>query len=155
MINFTGGKMEFYKEIEVKSLKDLKIFAEKIAECLKGNELILLVGNLSAGKTTFTKFLVSALGIGDESEVNSPTFTVMNEYETEKGVVYHIDLYRVKQFDITDILGFGIIIIEWAEEKEFKDINNPMLKLEFEILDEEKRKIKISLKNADYIKNCI
>jgi tRNA threonylcarbamoyladenosine biosynthesis protein TsaE len=147
--------MEFYKEVTVKSLKELDIFAKNLAKCLKGDEVFLLIGNLSAGKTTFTKFLVSSLGIADESEINSPTFTVMNEYETEKGVVFHIDLYRVKNFDITDILGYGIIIIEWADEKEFENIDFPVIKLEFEIKDKEKRTIKIFLKNADYLKKCI
>ena len=147
--------MEFYKEILINSLEELQQFAHNLAQCLKGDELFLLIGNLSAGKTTFTKFLVLNLGIEDESEITSPTFAVMNEYETQKGTVYHIDLYRVKNFDITDILGYGIILIEWANEKEFENIDVPIIKLEFEITGENKRKIKIYLKNADYLKKCI
>ncbi len=147
--------MEFYKEIEINSLEELQQFAENLTKCLKGNELFLLIGNLSAGKTTFTKFLVSALGIEDESEITSPTFAVMNEYETQKGTVYHIDLYRVKKFDITDILGYGIILVEWAEEMEFENVEVPVIKIQFEILENNKRKLKISSKNADYLKNCI
>ncbi len=147
--------MEFYKEILINSVEDLKSFAENLTDCLKGNEVILLIGNLSAGKTTFTKFLVSALGIEDETEITSPTFAVMNEYETLKGTVYHIDLYRVKKFDITDILGYGIILIEWADEKDFLNLEVPVIKIEFEILEDEKRRLKIYIKNADYIKKCI
>ena len=144
----------FYKKININSLNQLKKFARKFSKCLKGNEIILLKGNLSAGKTTFTKFLVSSLGF-EEEEVSSPTFSVMNEYETKKGTVYHIDLYRVKHFDLTDILGYGIIIVEWADEKEFEGIDHPIIILKFEILDEEKREIKVFIKNADYLKECI
>ncbi len=147
--------MEFYKEIKINSLDDMKEFAKNLNNCLKGNELILLIGDLASGKTTFTKFLVSSLGIEDESEITSPTFTVMNEYETDKGTVYHIDLYRVKNFDITDILGYGIVLIEWGNEIDIKNIDVPVIKIEFKISGEESRILKISLQNAEYIKECV
>ena len=96
-------------------LKGLKQLAEKLAKKLKGNEVIFLIGDLGAGKTTFVKFLVEALKPKEEYEVRSPTFAVLNEYPTEKGSVYHADLYRVKNFDFTDFEGSGILLIEWAD----------------------------------------
>ena len=125
-----------------------------MAHCLKGNEIILLEGNLGSGKTTFTKFLVKALG-GDENEVNSPTFTIMNEYETPKHRIFHIDLYRVDSFDITDFVNEGIIVIEWPKE-DYSVYNLPVLKISFSVIDDISRKLTVkSLHDADYILYCL
>jgi len=69
-------------KIKINSLKELENFAKKLAKCLKGNEIILLKGNLAAGKTTFTRYLVSSIDPSAEDQVTSPTFSIMNEYET-------------------------------------------------------------------------
>jgi tRNA threonylcarbamoyladenosine biosynthesis protein TsaE len=135
---------------------DLKQLASSIANCLKGNEIILLIGDLGSGKTTFTKYLVKSIDKNLEDEVNSPTFTIMNVYETDKFNIYHLDLYRVKDFDITDFIGNGIILVEWAKEEEFKELNIPILIFKFEIgKDINFRNLYIELINADYIKKCI
>ncbi|NPA12645.1 MAG: tRNA (adenosine(37)-N6)-threonylcarbamoyltransferase complex ATPase subunit type 1 TsaE [Aquificae bacterium] len=117
-----GGFLSF----SIGSLEQLKELAEKVASCLKGNEVILLQGDLASGKTTFTRFLVSALDPSAGEDVSSPTFSIMNVYETENFPVYHIDLYRVKQFDISDFVGNGLIIIEWANRDTVED-NLPYL----------------------------
>lgn len=96
-------------------LKGLKGLAQNLAKQLKGNEVIALIGDLGTGKTTFTKFLVEALKPEEGTVVRSPTFAVLNEYKTKKGTVYHADLYRVKNFDFTDYVGSGILIVEWAD----------------------------------------
>jgi len=96
-------------------LEGLKKLAKRLAGELKGKEVIFLKGDLGAGKTTFTRFLVEALKPPRGVLVRSPTFTVMNVYPTSKGEVYHLDLYRVKEFDVTDLLDRGILIVEWAE----------------------------------------
>ncbi len=127
-------------------LEGLKKFAEGLAKTLKGNEVIFLKGQLGAGKTTFVKFLVDALGPEEGTTVRSPTFTVLNEYPTSKGTVYHADLYRVKNFDFTDYIGSGILLVEWADY--LKDVE-PDIVLEFEVIDEEKRKIRIK-DNRDF-----
>ncbi len=137
-------------------LKELEVLAQNIANCLKGNEIILLIGDLGSGKTTFTKYLVKSIDKNLEDEVNSPTFTIMNVYETNKFNIYHLDLYRVKDFDITDFIGNGIILIEWAKEEEFKELDVPVLVFKFEIGDDiSLRDISIKSINADYIKKCI
>ncbi len=64
----------------------------------------------------------------------------MNVYPTERGEVYHADLYRVKNFDFTDFEGSGILIIEWADY--LKDLN-PDIVVEFEHLDENRRRVRI------------
>ncbi|RMD47454.1 MAG: tRNA (adenosine(37)-N6)-threonylcarbamoyltransferase complex ATPase subunit type 1 TsaE [Aquificota bacterium] len=141
-------------KIEINSLKELKEFTTKLIECLKGNEIILLYGNLGAGKTTFTKYLVSSINPELEDEVNSPTFTVMNIYETEKFTIYHIDLYRVKEFDITDIVGTGIIVIEWSEYINLEDIDNPVLRIKIDMKGD-KRVLNIDFNDSYYMKECL
>lgn len=96
----------------IANLEELDMFAQEFARNLKGNEIILLEGELGSGKTTFTKYLLKHLGVSDD--VVSPTFTLMNEYRG-KFDVYHIDMYRVDSFDISDIACKGLIIIEWPK----------------------------------------
>jgi len=121
-------------------LEGLKKLARELANELKGNEVIFLIGDLGAGKTTFTRFLVEALGPLEEVVVRSPTFTVMNVYPTKKGEVYHADLYRVKNFDFTDFEGSGILIVEWADY--LKDIS-PNIVIKLEHVDDKRRKVVI------------
>lgn len=135
---------------------DLKNLLESLVKCLKGNEIFLLIGNLGAGKTTFVKHLVSFIDEDLKDEVNSPTFVVMNVYETKNFNIYHIDLYRVKDFDLTDIVGNGLIFIEWAEIKEFEGLNLPVITVNLEIgKDINRRNIKIEISNGDYLKRCL
>ncbi|RMG03013.1 MAG: tRNA (adenosine(37)-N6)-threonylcarbamoyltransferase complex ATPase subunit type 1 TsaE [Acidobacteria bacterium] len=105
------------------SVEETLEIGKKLARKLRGDEIILLSGNLGTGKTLITKGIVSSLGF-DENEVNSPSFTLMNVYETEKIRVYHIDLWRLD--DVNEIVSSisleeiilepAIIIIEWAEK---------------------------------------
>ncbi len=135
---------------------DLKNLVASLVKCLKGNEIFLLIGDLGAGKTTFVKHLVSFIDEDLKDEVNSPTFVVMNVYESKKFNIYHIDLYRVKNFDLTDIVGNGLIFIEWAEIKEFEGLNLPVITVNLEIgKDINRRNIKIEISNGDYLKRCL
>ena len=94
-------------------------FGESLGKVLNGNELILLSGNLGAGKTMFTKGVGNALGI-DRREIVSPSYTLMNIYEG-KFKLFHIDLYRIGEQinggipEIDDNLDSGIIVVEWGE----------------------------------------
>lgn len=97
--------------------------AEKLGEILRAGDAILLSGGLGAGKTLFTKGILSSIDF-DADEVTSPSFTLVNLYKTEKFNVYHIDLWRL---DEGSDLAFGvgldeivedensIVIIEWSE----------------------------------------
>ncbi len=146
--------MEF--EIYNVDTNGLKQLAENIARCLTGKEIFILQGNLGAGKTTFTKFLVSTIDKELEKEVNSPTFSIMNVYETNKFNIYHIDLYRVKEFDFREILGNGVILIEWGELSDLGETELPIISIHFRITDNdiEKRDIKITIKNSKELINC-
>lgn len=93
--------------------------AEAILQQLKHN-ILLLKGNLGAGKTTFTQFLLKSLGTRDE--VNSPTYSIVNEYTTAKGKIFHFDLYRLKSIEEVYDIGMEeyldnsyLCIIEWPE----------------------------------------
>ena len=99
------------------NLEDTAFLAKKIADNLKGGEVILLNGELGAGKTAFTKCLAKCLGI--EEVVTSPTFTFMKEYKSRLSL-YHFDMYRVIDADELYELGLndylfmnGVCVIEW------------------------------------------
>lgn len=102
---------------EVKSLLETEELATTFAKSLNGNEIILLNGELGAGKTTFTKSLAKALGVTDI--VTSPTFAFMREYYG-KYKISHYDMYRAENQDELFELGIydnltehGIAVIEW------------------------------------------
>ena len=126
------------EERVLKSEEETYKFARDISKTLKGNEVICLRGQLGAGKTTFVKGLAKALGIKEGFQVRSPTFTIVNEYPTERGNLIHIDLYRVKDFDYSEFLGNGIIAVEWEEREDMCDII-----IEFEYISEKERKAKV------------
>ncbi|MCJ7935263.1 MAG: tRNA (adenosine(37)-N6)-threonylcarbamoyltransferase complex ATPase subunit type 1 TsaE [Chryseobacterium sp.] len=115
--------------MEIHSLNEWQNMVDEILPKLKYN-ILLLKGNLGAGKTTFTQFLLKNLGSTDE--VSSPTYSIVNEYSTSKGKVYHFDLYRLKS--IEEVYDIGIeeyldnsflCIIEWPEvyEEELYGLN--------------------------------
>ena len=101
-----------------RSLKDTEALAKRVADTLTGGEVIILSGDLGAGKTTFTKGLAKALGV--ESEVTSPTFTIMNVYEEGRLKLNHLDMYRIEHEDdlyelgVEDAIGGDTVtVIEW------------------------------------------
>ena len=103
----------------LEKLEDWQRVIDNILPELKYN-IRLLNGDLGAGKTTFTKFLLARLGSSDE--VSSPTYSIVNEYDIENGKVYHFDLYRMSSIEevydigIEEYLYNGFLnIIEWAD----------------------------------------
>ncbi|RKS97610.1 tRNA (adenosine(37)-N6)-threonylcarbamoyltransferase complex ATPase subunit type 1 TsaE [Chryseobacterium defluvii] len=103
----------------INTLEDWQQIVEQIIPQLQ-HHILLLKGNLGAGKTTFTQFLLKNLG--SEDEVNSPTYSIVNEYQTPQGKVYHFDLYRLKSIDEVYDIGIEeyldnayLCIIEWPE----------------------------------------
>ncbi|MFA9452994.1 MAG: tRNA (adenosine(37)-N6)-threonylcarbamoyltransferase complex ATPase subunit type 1 TsaE [Candidatus Aminicenantaceae bacterium] len=99
--------------------------ARDLGSRLQGREVVLLVGELGAGKTVFSRGLAAGLGIEDITEVCSPSFTLVNVYQA-RVPVYHMDLYRLeKKSDIQDLgwedfLDQGVLIIEWAEKLNYE-----------------------------------
>lgn len=114
--------------ITIRTIEEMKGFAREFAGGLKGGDIIGLVGELGAGKTTFTQFLAGALGV--DREIKSPTFILFREYPTgpdasARGVskLVHADAYRVEDEDELWSIGFDDIItdpetvtvIEWSD----------------------------------------
>lgn len=119
--------------------------AQKIATLLKGGEVLTLSGDLGAGKTSFTQGLAKGLGI--ERQVNSPTFTLIKEYQGTKLHLYHMDVYRLE--DEWEELGFeeyfygqGVSVIEWPE-KILAQLPPERLEITITKLGETKRKISL------------
>ncbi|SNV50844.1 ADP-binding protein [Chryseobacterium taklimakanense] len=104
---------------KIHKIEDWQEVVNQILPKLEHN-LLLLKGNLGAGKTTFTQFLLKNLGSTDE--VSSPTYAIVNEYRTPKGNVFHFDLYRMKSVGEVYDIGMDeyldnafLCIIEWPE----------------------------------------
>ena len=92
--------------------------AKDLARSLVAGDVLLLSGNLGAGKTAFVRGLAEGLGV-DPEEVSSPTFTLVHEYRGEKLTLYHADLYRLERA-ATDDLGLeelerGVLAVEWPD----------------------------------------
>jgi tRNA threonylcarbamoyladenosine biosynthesis protein TsaE len=103
----------------LKSADETYNFGLEYSKCLKGGDVLGLIGNLAAGKTTFVKGLLK--GLHYDFDVNSPTFTLINEYEADSKV-YHIDFYREENELRWENIGIkeminsnAITIIEWAD----------------------------------------
>ena len=130
-----GGKINISEE------KDTKSLAEKFSKLIKQGDFILLSGNLGVGKTTFIKYVINFLQKVNKqkiSEVTSPTFTVINEYQIKKILIKHYDLYRIKNKKELNNLGIQenlkdqITLVEWPEMvKKIKIKNSINLKFEY------------------------
>ena len=93
--------------------------AANLAQRARPGDVITLAGPLGAGKTSFARFFIAALGVDDE--VPSPTFTLVQTYEAASGLIWHFDLYRLTTPDEARELGLeealidGIVLIEWPD----------------------------------------
>ena len=104
------------------SAEETILWGREFAKRLKAPVLVLLIGDLGAGKTTLTKGLVSGLGAANENDVTSPTFTLVHVYGRQ-AKVYHADLYRIESFHDFETLGLedlfaapAVVILEWSEK---------------------------------------
>lgn len=121
---------------KIHKIEDWQEVVNQILPKLQHN-LLLLKGNLGAGKTTFTQFLLKNLGGTDE--VSSPTYAIVNEYRTPKGNVFHFDLYRMKSVGEVFDIGMDeyldnafLCIIEWPEiyEEELQALPHHTMSIE-------------------------
>jgi tRNA threonylcarbamoyladenosine biosynthesis protein TsaE len=93
-------------------------WGRRFAKQLKPGDTVALVGELGSGKTTLVQGIAKAWGY--RRGANSPTFALANEYETPRGTIYHMDMYRLSQrelgtFPLEDYWGRGLCLIEWAD----------------------------------------
>ena len=139
-------------QFQARAPKDTFAIGERIAESLRGGEVILLYGGLGAGKTLLTKGILYALRY-DVDEVTSPSFTLVNLYRTENFDVYHIDLWRLESAsDPAEVVGLGeileieeaIVIIEWAERLEELSFPVNVISVKIDGDGDEPRQITIS-----------
>lgn len=107
-------------ELMTVSVSKTQELAEKIGGSLKEGDIILLTGDLGAGKTSFTIGLAKGLGI--KELVSSPTYTIVNEYRG-RHPVYHLDLYRLETLEEMEVIGYeeyyygkGITVVEWGDK---------------------------------------
>lgn len=127
------------------SLEETEQIAEDFAKTLKSGDIVLLSGDLGAGKTQFTKGVAKGLGINDT--IPSPTFTIMNSYENR---LFHFDLYRLHSFEELINVGAeeflysnGISILEWPECVGLENFPDYAIMVTILKLDEFKREIVI------------
>lgn len=130
----------------ISNLNEMRDFANEFAVLLKDNDVINLIGDMGAGKTTLTNFIAEYFGINDSS---SPTFAIVNIYEGDK-TIYHLDLYRLDDPDELLELDYetyfypedAITFLEWAENGA-GFLPNDMINVELSKVDPNTREIKI------------
>ena len=127
--------------MKISSIRELEKITSKIKKILSPGDTILLYGEIGVGKTTFTRLLINSYEKENKikkSEVLSPTFNIIFEYEIKKFKIQHFDLYRLKSFrDIKNIGMFEnntnvLTIIEWPELIKKKPINRIDLFFKYE-----------------------
>lgn len=134
--------MKYISESEQKTME----LGANFAQSLHGGEVILLNGQLGAGKTTFSKGL--ALGLGIDDTITSPTFTLLNVYESGRLKLYHFDMYRLAEESDLDY-GFdeyygdtdGVCLIEWSKGSYYNRAK--VISVDIDYIDDNKRSIEI------------
>jgi len=111
--------------IESQDLAATETIGRRLGSALRSGDVLALIGPLGSGKTTLVKALAAGAGVADLRQVNSPTFVIVNEYDTaphaEPLRIFHIDAYRLRGGDDLAALGFeemparGAVVIEWAD----------------------------------------
>lgn len=131
--------------------REIKKIAEKIAKSIKNRNItICLNGDLGAGKTTFTRFLINSLQNKKKNdEIPSPTFTLLQTYEYDYGLIHHYDFYRLDraqeliELNFSESLNDNICVIEWANK--FKQVlPSDRIEINIEILSQESRRVEIN-----------
>lgn len=145
--------MTFEKHIQ--SLDETKQLAQALAEQLRAQDTITLEGDLGAGKTTFTQAVAKGLGI--QKTVNSPTFTIMKQYEGCLAL-NHLDVYRLADSDEDlgwDEIFYGdaVTIVEWAHLIE-EDLPKERLAITIKRLGEQERLFILKPIGARYVELC-
>jgi tRNA threonylcarbamoyladenosine biosynthesis protein TsaE len=136
------------REIVTHSSEETIQCGRELGSRLKAPALVLLSGDLGAGKTTLTKGIASGLGAATEDEVTSPTFTLVHKYD--RGArVYHVDLYRIEGFHDLETLGLedvfsekAVVIVEWPDKLTLRT-DWPIVRIRLEHVSEDTRRIRV------------
>ncbi len=131
------------KSIAVNNTTELRAVATELLAFAAGDKFFVFEGEMAAGKTTFIKAFCDSLGVRDV--VSSPTFSIVNEYESEKGLIYHFDFYRLKNLQEAYDIGYeeyfyggDYCLIEWPQKVEDL-LPEKYIKVEITITGDEKR----------------
>lgn len=140
--------------IKIKDLDGMAVFATTLAKYLSAGDLVLLNGDLGAGKTTLSQFIGKALGV--KRNINSPTFNIIKSYQGSNLRLHHMDCYRLE--DSEEDLGFNeyfedeaVILIEWSQFiSEFLPPSS--LTIHITTLNESERNIELEAQGVHYAK---
>lgn len=142
-------KVAFMDTKHAKTEQDTIAIAQELAKNITAPVLICLYGDLGAGKTVFARALIRVLNQSPDLEVPSPTFTLLQTYDSPAGDIYHYDFYRLEKpeevFELSweDALYDGITIAEWPERIESL-LPSQRINIKFEHINETERQILIS-----------
>jgi tRNA threonylcarbamoyladenosine biosynthesis protein TsaE len=149
-VDGTTRAKDLLREITTHSAEETIAYGRTLAELLAPPKLVVLRGDLGAGKTTLVKGIAAAFEAAAEEDVTSPTFTLVHEYRGARANLYHIDLYRIDTPRELETLGLddlrasnSILLIEWGE-KFPRLIRERDVEIAFERDGENVRRIKIS-----------
>ncbi len=134
-------------EVVTTSAEQTQELGRKLGELLTSGALVLLMGELGAGKTALTHGIARGLGVDTDVPITSPTYTLMNSYSA-RVPLYHFDLYRLISADDLLDLGFedyfygsGVAVVEWAER--CPELTSESLSINIDYVDEITRTVKI------------
>jgi tRNA threonylcarbamoyladenosine biosynthesis protein TsaE len=142
------------RELTTHSAEETVAFGRTLAELLSPPKIVLLRGDLGAGKTTLVKGIAEGFQAASEEDVTSPTFTLVHEYRGPRANLYHIDLYRIDTPRQLETLGLddlvapnSILLIEWGE-KFPRFVHERDVEIALESVGENSRQIRVTT-NAD------
>lgn len=132
--------------IETATEAETENAGEDLGRTLTPGDVVLLFGDLGAGKTAFVRGMARGVGANPD-DVSSPTFTIVQEYTGRSATLYHVDLYRLEPAEIDDlglddlVSGDGIVAIEWAER--WRGRPDDVIEVRLEHGGEDRRSIRI------------
>jgi len=143
------GSSSSVREVTTHSAEETIALGRSLASILTPPKLVLLRGDLGAGKTTLVKGVACAFNAAEEQDVTSPTFTLIHEYRGPEVNVYHVDLYRIDTPRQLETLGLddlvaenSVLLIEWGE-KFPRFVKERDVEIQIEHLGEDERLVRI------------
>lgn len=141
-------------EFKSKSCEQTYKLAEKLAKHIKGGDIILLNGDLGAGKTTFVKGFAKAKGV--KQSVTSPTFNLLKTYDTNDFTIVHVDAYRLEGAEFDELYDYAnednVIFIEWSNCLANQDLIEHHLAIDIKYVSKNQRVFKLSASGDRYEK---
>lgn len=139
-------------QLTINDLEELPKVAQALLNYANDQNFFIFEGEMAAGKTTFIKAFCEALGVTDV--VSSPTFSIVNEYESNHGPVYHFDFYRLKNLQEAYDIGYeeyfysgNYCLVEWPSKVE-ELLPEEYIKIQITVTDNEQRLFEFSKENS-------